>query len=159
MYGFSTFGVQDNSYFTFTGNSATAVGGGMYYESTEQREYFEGRRCFLDYIGTTENVSRRNLSFAFRDNSAEESGASIYSASFYACFFRYYGTLRGRNITDFFMKIGMFQFDNVINGQYNVSCPPFGTYGMKFYLLSNETMFVTPGKQVKLNIQLLDEFN
>ena len=158
MYGFSTFGVSDNSYFMFTGNSAIAVGGGIYYESTEQREYFEGRRCFLDYIGTTENVSRRNLKFVFKDNTAEESGTSIYSTSFYACFFRYYGTLSGRNITNFFGKIGMFQFDNVTNDHYNVSHQPFGTYGMKFYP-SNKTILATPGKHVKLNIQLLDEFN
>ena len=154
MYGFSTFGVNDNSYFFFTGNSATTVGGGIYYESTEQREYFEGRRCFLDYTGTTKDVSRRNLSFVFQDNTAEESGTSIFSASFYACFFRYCGKLRGRNITDFFGKIGTFKFD-----QYSVSHPPFGTFGMKFYLESNKTILATPGKQVKLNIQLHDEFN
>ena len=159
MYGFSTFGVNDNSCFSFTGNTATAVGGGIYYESTEQREYFEGRRCFLDYIGMTENVSQRNLTFVFKDNTAEESGTSIYSASFYACFFRYYGTLRGRNITDFFGKIGVFQFDNVTSDQYNkIPNSLFGTYGMKFYL-SNKTVFATPGKKLNLNIQLLDEFS
>ena len=160
MYGFSTFGVNDNSYFLFTGNIATAVGGGIYYESTEQREYFEGRRCFLDYTGTTENISQRNLTFVFTDNTAEESGTSIYSASFYACFFRYYGILRGRNITDFFGKIGVFQFDNVTNDQYNISNSLFGTYGMKFHLMDkSQTIFATPGKKVKLNIQLLDEFD
>ena len=159
MYGFSTFGVNDNSYFIFTGNSATTVGGGIYYESTEQREYFEGRRCFLDYIGTTKDVSRRNLTFVFQDNTAEESGTSIFSASFYSCFFRYCGTLNGSNITDFFGKIGTFKFDSAINDQYGVSHPPFGTFGMKFYLVKNKTILATPGKQVKLNIQLLDEFN
>ena len=157
MYGFSTFGVNDNSIFRFTGNKATAVGGGIYYESTEQREYFEGRRCFLEYIGKTENVSRRNLTFVFYNNTAEESGTSIYSASFYACFFRYYGTLRGRNLTDFFGKIGVFHFDNVTGNQYN-NVSVFGTYGMKFYL-SNKTLSAMPGKQVKLNILLLDEFS
>ena len=42
IYGFSTFGINDNSNFMFSGNNAKAVGGGIYYESTEQRECFEG---------------------------------------------------------------------------------------------------------------------
>ena len=36
MYGFSTFVVDDNSNFMFTGNTATTVGGGIYCESNEQ---------------------------------------------------------------------------------------------------------------------------
>ena len=42
IYGFSTFGINDNSMFTFSGNNAKSVGGGIYYESTEQQECFEG---------------------------------------------------------------------------------------------------------------------
>ena len=154
MYGFSTFGVHDDSIFMFTGNYAHAVGGGIYYVSTEQREYFEGRRCFLDYIGKTENVARRNLTFVFKKNMAEESGASIYSASFYACFYRYYGKLHGRNLTDFFKKIGEFHFDNENDSNMTL----FGTYGMKFFP-NSETLFAMPGKLLDLDISLLDEFN
>ena len=156
MYGFSILGLGDNSTFKFIGNHAKSVGGGIYYESTEQREYFEGRRCFLEYMGTTEEVPKRNLMFVFQNNTADESGSSIYSASFYACFFRYYGKLTGtnRSITDFFEKIGYFEF----NGKTELDDTLFGTYGMLFSS-KKETLLAMPGKRVKLGVHLLDEFN
>ena len=54
--GFSTIVVNDNSRFHFINNIALTVGGAIYYASSDQREYFEGRSCFLRYAGNESDL-------------------------------------------------------------------------------------------------------
>ena len=105
--------INDNSSFLFENNSAARVGGGIYYASSDQREYFEGRTCFLEYGGWEENVSKRNIRFIFISNEAPLGGISIYSESLFSCYFAYYTTYGDKkNLTKLFDRIEMFQFDD-----------------------------------------------
>ena len=111
-YGFSSFVASNGSLFEFINNTAVVVGGGMYYHSNEQRDYFEGRNCFLQYDGPELPVAERNLTFYFADNKAVLGGTSIYSMSFYACFYRYLSKLRKHRLDDLFNYIGNFTFSD-----------------------------------------------
>jgi hypothetical protein len=76
---FSALVINDSSHFKFINNSATRVGGGIYYAAIDQREYFSGQTCFLEYGGRENIVCRRNISFTFDGNTAPLGGTSIYS--------------------------------------------------------------------------------
>lgn len=105
-HGFSTIVVNDNSHFHFVNNSAMKVGGAIYYASSDQREYFEGQSCFLEYVGNESNLSKRNTSFIFSDNKATR-GLSIYTASLFTCYFAYVGRFNN-NLVELLNHIGYF---------------------------------------------------
>ena len=83
--GFSTLVGSDNCILTFYNNYAI-LGGGIFHQTIEERDYFEGNACFIVYTGS-QQVHTRNLTFKFINNIATQKGSAIYSASFYACFF------------------------------------------------------------------------
>ena len=113
MHGFSATVVNDHSHFLFINNSAARVGGGIYYASIDQREYFNGQVCFLEYGGKENNVSKRNITFLFDSNKAILGGTSIYSESIFSCYFYYFEEtrLKIKNLTKIFDRIGDFYFD------------------------------------------------
>ena len=151
MYGFSVLLINDDVYFMFKNNSAREVGGGIYYHSNEQRDFLEGRSCFLQYTGSKKQP---DVTFVFEDNKANNGGSSIFSVSFYSCFFRYLGNLSTHNLTDFFKKIGNFSFydNNPNNG--------LATVGINFcYNKSSMPIKAYPGYPVFVDLTLEDEFN
>ena len=110
IHGSSGLILNDNSHFQFINNSAACVGGGIFYASSDQREYYEGRSCFLIYGGKENNVSMRNITITFSDNNAPLGGLSIYSESLFSCYFAYYEKYT-HNLTKLFDRIGHFHFD------------------------------------------------
>ena len=152
LYGFSSFVASNGSLFEFINNTAVVVGGGMYYHSNEQRDYFEGRNCFLQYDGPELPVAERNLTFYFADNKAAFGGTSIYSMSFYACFYRYLSKLRKHRLDDFFNYIGNFTFSDNQQNQKALS-----TAGMRF----SQTLpqLSIPGKKLIIPVSIADEFH
>ena len=144
--------INDNSSFLFENNSAARVGGGIYYASSDQREYFEGRTCFLEYGGWEGNVTKRNIRFIFISNEAPLGGISIYSESLFSCYFAYYGTYgHQKNLTKLFDRIGMFKFDDS-----NLSLAT----GARNSLFDAETPVMThPGKLTSLPLAMYDEFD
>ena len=125
MHGFSELIVHSNSLFQFINNSAAQVGGAIYYESGDQREYFEGRSCFLKHRGRL-GAAKRNLTFIFTGNKAKFGGTSIYSETFISCNCIYSKRAEGKSPAELFSNIGNFSFDESIQ-MPNESSPVLGT--------------------------------
>lgn len=152
LYGFSSLVASNGSLFEFINNTAIIVGGGMYHHSNEQRDYIEGRNCFLQYDGPELPVAERNLTFYFADNKAAFGGTSIYSTSFYSCFHRYLSELRYHRLDEFFDYIGNFVFSD---NQQNESA--LSTAGMNFSRTAS--LLSIPGKKFIVPLSIVDEFH
>ena len=148
--GFSTIVVNDNSQFHFINNRAIGVGGAIYYASSDQREYFEGRSCFLEYAGNEHNLTRRNLSLNFSSNRARR-GLAIYSASLFSCYFAYIGHFNN-NIIELLDSIGDFWFD--------IPLVEALATGIRYVKLehSRPELSAIPGKSLQLPLRMMDEF-
>ena len=86
LYGFSYLQVRDDSLFNFTHNTASEVGGAIYYHPLEQ-QYFISKRarsCFIHYAGESSR-QERNVIFEFRGNQGIYGGNSIYAITFSPC--------------------------------------------------------------------------
>ena len=152
VHGFSALVIHDNSTFSFEKNVAARVGGGIYYASSDQREYFEGRTCFLEYGGIEGNITKRNIRFTFTSNEARLGGSSIYSESFFSCFFAYYATYDDeKNLTKIFDRIGAFQFDS--------SSSNLATGARNALFDAAIPVETQPGKSTSLPLAMYDEFD
>ena len=153
--GFSTIVVNDNSRFHFMNNSALTVGGAIYYASNDQREYFEGRSCFLRYAGNESDLVKRNLSFNFVNNSALR-GFSIYSASLFSCYYAYVGHFNhslspAYNIHELLDHIGEYKFDTTIVSSFAT--------GIRYIAFEGSSVLsVIPGDMLHLPLGMKDEF-
>ena len=149
-HGFSTIVVNDNSQFHFVNNSAITVGGAVYYASNDQREYFEGRSCFLEYEGNESDLNKRNTSFIFSDNRATR-GLSIYTASLFTCYYAYVGRFNN-NLAELLDHIGHFQFDQ------STTIPTLST-GIRYVDFEGSPLLsAIPGKKLYLPLGMKDEF-
>lgn len=155
MYGFSSLKAHDNCSLVFQNNFAHKFGGGIYFQPFDQREFIAGQSCFIQYIGNRD-VSTRNYNFTFTNNSAILGGKSIFSSSFYSCFYAYLGSLKRNNLTSFFSKIGNFQFDD--NSQDNTTV--LATEGNYFVLENGQSSLKTiPGMPLHIPLNVIDELN
>ena len=155
LYGLSTMTVHDHSEFHFINNSATRVGGGIWYISSDQREYFEGRTCFLEYGGGEENIAKRNITFEFQDNKAPLGGMSIYSETFLACYYAYYEKYTiALNLTKIFDRVGKFTFDTPSCGVW-----PLATAARNVFFEGKIPLEVAAGDKAMLPLAMHDEFN
>ena len=157
VHGFSAMIVNDHSHFQFINNSAARVGGGILYASTDQREYYAGRTCFLDYGGNMADVTKRDITFTFRGNKAPLGGVSIYAASLFSCYFAYIGGRNywkhnEKNITSLFDRIGTFHFDN---SRLSLAT---GAKRVEFDGKSSGPIEAVPGKELSLPLAMKDEF-
>lgn len=153
--GFSSILINDNSTVNFLNNSATEYGGAIFYYPIEQREFFEGRVCFLKYSGIPNTpVENRNIIFVFSGNSASISGSSIYSTSFFSCYYSYRGHIGTHNVSEFFEEIGDFSFENASN-----IAPFLGTAEHQITNMDrrNQFLFTLPGMPLPLPIVVYDE--
>ena len=153
MYGFSALVGNRNCLLYFHGNSATIAGGAIFHQTIEQREYVEGKSCFLQHA-PPENLTlkERNLTFMFINNSAPEDGTAIYSASFYACFYSYLNDLKSHDLIEFFKYIGWFQFNDSQDGSTGL-----GTDGFQFEY-NQSILNAVPGERITVPISILNEF-
>lgn len=156
MYGFSSLVGNKDCLLYFYNNSATSVGGGIFYDPIEQREFIEGKSCFLLYQGPDVcfNVNERNLTFVFVNNSAPLGGSSIYALSLYSCFFAYYRDLAKYNLGDFLYRIGNFTFNDT-PGNNSTS---LGTIGTNFKYYGHELSAI-PGQLLTIPLSIRNEFN
>ena len=157
--------INDSSHFTFINNSAARVGGGIFNALTDQREYFGGQTCFLEYGGRENNVSGRNISFKFDDNKAPLGGTSIYSETIFSCHFAYYQDdgAKIKNLTTLFNRIGDFHFDNnnTISTQihFDTMAIPLATAARNVSFSATPPLRTLPGKLLHLPLIMYDEFN
>ena len=154
IHGFSGIILNDNSHFLFINNRAARVGGGIFYALSDQREYFEGRSCFLMYGGKENNISKRNITITFCDNKAPLGGLSIYSESLFSCYFAYYEKYT-YNLTKLFDRIGHFYFDapNLASGAW-----PLATAARNVRLEGRPSVTAIPGERLQLPLAMYDEF-
>ena len=153
LHGFSYISVSDNCRVEFINNRATEYGGAIFYSPIEQREFFEGRICFLMYSGK----SPLNNSFVFTENSALVSGSSIYSTSLHACYFTYRGTLKNHKVYEFFKDIGNFTFDGMTDN--DIVSAALGTAGRRFKSTGKQSITSSPGMKLSLPLSVIDELN
>lgn len=151
MNGFSAIVANSNSRFIFVNNSAAREGGGIHYVSSDLREYFEGRSCFIKFGGTEQNVSKRNLFFNFTNNKALLGGPSIYSASLFSCHYAFSGE-PVKNLTKVFDNIDYFHFDE-ISGVY-----PIATAARTIAFMNRSSLSTISGKKLKLPLVMYDEY-
>lgn len=157
MYGFSALKGLEDCMVILHNNSATKVGGAMYYQPFEQREFIDAKSCFIQYIGATYSGTSPNFTFTFTNNTANLGGTAIFSVSFYACFFAHLGSLHKNKLSDFFEKIGHFQFHDSPDNSTALA-----TEGNYFVLESNETslpLTTPPGKPLYIPLTVKDEFD
>ncbi len=155
---FSALVINDHSHFTFINNSATSVGGGIYYAAIDQREYFSGQTCFLEYGGRENIVCRRNITFTFDGNTAPLGGTSIYSETIYSCYYAYFqdNGATVQNLTKFFDLIGDFQFDKLSNS--TALATPLATGASKVSFNATPPLMTLPGESLYLPLVMHDEF-
>ncbi len=156
LHGFSLLLININCKVEFYNNSATEYGGAIFHYTTEQREFFSTRSCFLEYNGNQQlTVSQRNISFVFSGNTAILGGSSIFTSSLFSCFYSYKGSITGHKVTDFLQDIGNFTFQ-LVNG----TTASIGTTG---HVLRNEVehkiLTTIPGQYFKIPLTLYDELN
>jgi hypothetical protein len=153
MYGASSLVGNKNCHLHFDNNSATSVGGGIVYVPNEQREFFEGKSCFLQYAGIERTLKERNLTFLFTRNSARYGGSSIYATSFYSCFFACHSDLTRYKLSDFLDCIGIFKFEDGPNNSTALR-----SRGINFNYKGSSPLYILPGQLVTIPISLGDEF-
>ena len=154
---FSSILVSDNCTLEFFNNSATEYGGAIYHLSTEIRELFAGRSCFLDYKGIS-GKKERNVNFVFAGNTAPISGSSIFASSFRPCFNSRSGKLHDHIVAEFLDDIGNFTLDPINRTCENIA-GALGTSGVEFVNeKEHDTLSSLPGMMVTLPLSMEDEF-
>lgn len=149
MYGSSALVGKRNFHLHFDNNSAISVGGGIVYGPIEQREFLEGKSCFLQYEGH-ETLKERNFTFLFTRNFAQFGGSSIYATSFYSCFFAY---LKKYKLIDFLKCIGTFKFQDTADNTTSLR-----SRGITYKYKQKGPLHIIPGQLVTIPIALIDEF-
>ena len=157
MYGFSALKGRKGSSLTFCNNLASKVGGGIYYQPFEQREFITSAGCFIQYIEHSANNVTPDFNFTFRNNSATLGGSAIYSSSFYSCFYSYIDNRKNHSLTDFFARIGHFDIDD--GPENNITA--LATDGDHFVLQieNNGSLTAIPAKHLNIPLVVKDELN
>ena len=153
---FSSILVSDNCTLKFFNNTATEYGGAIYQHSTEIRELFAGRSCFLEYNGKRRR-KERNIHFVFAGNTAPIGGSSIFATSFHPCFYSKHGKLNDHTIAEFLNDICNFTLDPMNRIHENIA-GALGTSGVEF-INENErnTLSTFPGMRFSLPLLIQDE--
>lgn len=153
MYGSSALVGNKNCHLHFDNNSAMSVGGGILYGPIEQREFLEGKSCFLQYAGLEKNLTKRNFTLLFTNNFAQLGGSSIYATSFYSCFFACHRDLKKYKLIDFLYCIGTFVFQDSSDDVTYLR-----TRGINYNYNQTVPLLVIPGQLATIPISFSDEF-
>ena len=157
LVGRSSILIKDNSNFSFIKNSALLKGGAITYFSTDGHSFATFRNCFIHYVGDTEQVHRRNITFLFDGNSALR-GHSIYATTVEHCR-QHYNCNNSSGYLSFFSCIADFKFPTKdSNNSDNLQVI---TAGRKFKVNATQSfpMSVIPGKTFDIPVVMLDEFD
>ena len=157
LHSFSSLSISNHSFIQFINNTATEYGGAIFYHTTEQREFFASRSCFLEYSGSqTTPVEDRNITVHFSGNSAKLGGSSIFASTFFSCYFSSKAILQNSKLEDFLKDIGNFTLDTAKENNTRV----LSTLAFHFETtMQNKTLFAWPGSTQKLSLTVVDEFN
>ena len=160
LIGLASIEINDNSVFSFTDNKATGNGGAILQVSYNKNDYVGSKACFIQYAGN-KNLTERQIDFIFYGNQAGDRsknetsysyGHSIHATTLFPCST---GCLE-KTINE---KSEVFEcFANI--RMENTSDYEISTMGEKITPQFNKSrIYVIPGKQIELPINLTDELN
>ena len=153
MYGFSALVGNKDYLLHLDNNSASSVGGGIFYSAIEQREFIEGRSCFLQYNDSDVSLDARNYTLLFTRNAATYGGSSIYATSLYSCFYACHRNSTRYNLTDFQECIGTFKFQD-----HTDNITAIRTEGLRYHYNFTGPIHAIPGQLVTIPLTLKDNF-
>ena len=158
LMGFSALHVQDNSKFLFLNNTAISRGGAISYRSNNKLDFVSSRSCFIQYVGTTESVEERNITFRFQNNKVsinkEAYGQTIYATTILPCV-RGCSGREGKESIHGLNCIGTFKFMN--EKRHEIS-----TSGARFVVQRSyvqQPIGAIPGQEIEFEFQILDDLN
>ena len=164
--GLSALHVQDNSMFVFNNNTALSRGGAIIHLSNNKLDAVSSRSCFIQYVGDTESMKERAITFQFQHNKVDFNqeyamhvnedayGQTIYATTIIPC-------KRGCIGRDGKMShhgldcIGNFEFSDKRNREVSTS-------GARFLIpeyYNQKPINVIPGQEIDFQFQLLDDLN
>ena len=149
LYGFSSLQVQDDSLFKFTYNTASEVGGAIYYHPLDQQYFISNRArsCFIHYMGES-SLKKRNVIFEFKGNRGVYGGDSIYAITFSPCI----NHTGNRSVFVGLKEIAKFDFE-----PYEDALATAGVYFNVNGSINGTVMLSTvPGKFLKVPLSIQD---
>ena len=154
LYGFSSLNFQNGSRVMFKDNKASELGGAIYHHSFDQHDFVSTRSCFIQY--TSPQEISKNLTVRFEGNEAAYGGKSIYSLSFYPCYYEQFpkSRLGSHSMCDIFRRIANFEFQD--KQQCNSS---LATAGSLFVFSGSQPLLAIPGKKIQVPLVVKDELN
>ena len=149
MQGFSSLILYDNTNITFHNNSAALLGGAIFQQTFNKRDFLAAQSCFIKYNGTN-STELRNINVLFEYNSAGDGcindsihhGQSIFASTIFPCL---NSKQCFRDSNNRFNCIGNFTFTGDCNDSVS-------TIGGNITMDNYETVYVIPGKIVELPI-------
>ena len=158
--------VHFNSTVMFLGNVAVINGGAIYVHFATLFDYLISYSCFIRYLGKNIAVDKWNAQFIFIDNKAADNEInSIFTTTLRPCqntyskgFLNKWPFCFNSNATEDNMPINMFTYFT-LDRQYctNDTQNHISTTSEKFCDVSNQRVYVVPGKVHGLNICIIDE--
>ena len=154
LYGFSSLHFQNGSRILFKDNKASELGGAIYHHSFDQHDFVSTRSCFIQYTSPKEIT--KNLTVRFEGNEASHGGNSIYSLSFYPCYYEQFpdSRLGSQSMCNVFHRIANFEFQD--KQQCNSS---LATAGNVFVFSGSQPLSAIPGKKIQVPLTVKDELN
>ena len=153
LIGVSAIKVNDDSIFVFINNTASSVGGAVYYFSIDNHNFLSSRSCFIHYKGL-KNITERNVTFQFEENKIEnkieQAGQSVFASSLIPCM-KECNAFDSEQFTSPFSCVGNFTFKDARN--------EIATKGAKFHNTSPLPFRAIPGKSTSLPLQFQDDLN
>lgn len=161
MFGSCLLRLLSNTNLTFINNSAFAGGGAIYHSTQNHHDFISSRSCFIKYDNRTAPTNGEKPVLSFRGNHIrgddKRSGQAIFATTFLPCYFEqfYNARLFEYTIMEALRKIATFNFSD------NEEATAMATTGRKFNFseVTNETLSVIPGNNVRIPLKMQDEFN
>ena len=144
MYSSSMIRVENSSSFSFFGNKAKSYGGAVYVD-VNAATHPAYHNCFI----SSSDLSPVNSTFVFRENFANASGDSIFTATFQSCALLCSNFNMSRTPKDIMQCIAPFTFDET-----NLS---LSTRPNRFKLRQMSPVKLFPGEEYFLNLTASDE--
>ena len=144
MYSSSMIRVENSSTFRFFGNKADSHGGAVYVD-VNAATHPAYHNCFI----SSSDLSPVNSTFVFRENFANASGDSIFTATFQSCALLCSNFKMSRTPEDIMQCIANFTFDET-----NLS---LSTRPERFKLSQTSPVKLFPGEEYFLNLTASDE--
>jgi predicted outer membrane repeat protein len=159
LLGSSTLILNDNIAIRFENNTADYVGGAIYHNSYNERDYFISRSCFIRHQKHAQETTAMNINVIFKGNtivhsqaknSPEQYGHSMFLVTLLPCFNSCSSKIS--RIEDLFSTcIGNFTFEDKNRTEIST--------GGNRTDMENKTIQAIPGKKVSLNITTLNDLS